>query len=152
MAQPSAIDGEAYRASLAVMQAQLERMIDLSVLIPRVNGIERMDEVKAHLLETRDLLELLNSISPDELLLRAVQHMQEFLTAGERTLTKASKSKVLSNALFKKRVKDLIYALSLENQKLVRRCRSQLFHLPRDTELSSEFVDCWANKQGQRTK
>lgn len=105
---------------LDILTGSVERCIQLCDVISQVNGIKRIAEVRHLLLETRDFVQLFHSLEPDDLLSRASESLLALIVSAERTLTKASQSKVLSNVLFKKRIKDLIYNLSLENQRLVR--------------------------------
>jgi hypothetical protein len=99
----------------------MERMGGLCGVILTVNGIRRIDEVHTRLQEARDLLDVMMAMDPDELLDRACVSFEQVLASGEVLLLKASKSKLFSNTRFGKRVKEFLFVLQLENQRLVRR-------------------------------
>jgi len=94
-------------------------MIQLCEYIPTVNSIERMGEVRSVLIEISEIVSIMVTMTADDVLQKASVELFDLMTKCERIILKASKSRMFSNAVFKKRIKDMIIALQAQLQKLV---------------------------------
>jgi hypothetical protein len=82
-------------------------------------GVKRIDTIRSTLQDTHDLLEVVSSLQPEELLDRALEKLYTLASDLEPLLTKVSKSRFFSNAIYRKRIKETLHALELESQRLV---------------------------------